>query len=89
MNITFDAELHSSSLSPQKKPQDTNAAKQGEDDDTTSRGSANGRSQGARKRKVIAETHAEKQKVEKERDELREALDIIEAHLGTCTRQYD
>jgi hypothetical protein len=24
-----------------------------------------------------------------ERDELREALDIIEAHLGTCTRQYD
>ena len=27
--------------------------------------------------------------MEKERDELREALDIIEAHLGTSTRQYD
>ena len=69
--------------------QDTNAAKQGEDDDTTSRGSANGRSQGARKRKVIAEAHDERQEVEKERGELREALDIIEAHLGTCTRQCD
>ena len=63
--------------------------KRGEDDDTTSRGSANGRSQGARKRKAIADANAERQKVEKERDELREALDTIEAHLGTCTRQYD
>ena len=27
--------------------------------------------------------------MEKERDELREALDILEAHLGTGTRQYD
>ena len=27
--------------------------------------------------------------VEKERGELREALDILEAHLGTGTRPYD
>ena len=27
--------------------------------------------------------------MEKERDELREALDMIESHLGTCARQYD
>ena len=27
--------------------------------------------------------------MEQERDELREALDIIEAHLGASTRQYD
>ena len=27
--------------------------------------------------------------MEKERDELREALTILEAHLGTGTRQYD
>ena len=27
--------------------------------------------------------------MEKERDELREALDILEAHLGTGTRPYD
>ena len=40
------------------------------------------------KRTAIADANAEKQKVEKERDELREALDIIEAHLGTSTRQY-
>ena len=46
----------------------------------------NGRSHGARKRKAIAEANAEKQKVERERDELREALDILEAHLGTGTR---
>ena len=29
-----------------------------------------------------------KKKVEKERDELREALDILEAHLGAGTQQY-
>ena len=45
-----------------------NATKQGEDD-TTSRGSAGGRSQGARKRKPIADANAEKAKVEKERPE--------------------
>ena len=67
---------------------DANATKQDEDD-TTSRGSANGRSQGARKRKAIAEANAEKQKVERERVELREALDILEDRLGTGTRPYD
>ena len=72
----------------QKSAQDTNATKP-DDDDTTSWGSANGRSQGARKRNAIAEANAEKAKVEKERDELREALDILEAHLGTGTRPYD
>ena len=72
----------------QKNTHDANATKQDEDD-TTSRGSANGRSQGARKRKAIAASEAEKQKVEQERDELREALDVLEAHLGTGTRQYD
>ena len=54
------------------------------------RGSANGRSQGARKRKAFAEAIAEKQMVERERGELmREALGILEAHLGTGTRPYD
>ena len=71
-----------------KSTQDTNATKPDEDD-TTSRGSAGGRSQGARKRKSIAEANAEKAKVEKERDELREALGVLEAHLGTGTRPYD
>ena len=72
----------------QKSAPDMNATKPDEDD-TTSRGSANGRSQGAMKRKAIAEANAEKVKVEKERDELREALDILEAYLGTGTRPYD
>ena len=72
----------------QKRTQDTKATKPDEDD-TTSRGSAGGRSQGARKRKAIAEANDEKAKVEKERDELREDLDILEAHLGTGTRQLD
>ena len=67
---------------------DANATKQ-EEDATTSWGSAGGRSQGARKRMAIAEANTEKAKVEKERDELRVALDILEAHLGTGTRQYD
>ena len=62
-------------------------------DGTTSRGSAGKRSQGAgaRKQKAIAEANAsaEKVKVEKERGDLREALNIPEAHLGTGTRQYD
>ena len=73
-----------------RKKQDGNATKQDEDD-TTSRGSANGQSQGARQRKPIAEANAEKQKVERERVELREALDILEDHLhvGTGTRPYD
>jgi len=70
-----------------KGKKDANATKQDEDD-TTSRGSANGRSQGARKRKAIAASEAGRQKVEKERDELREALDLLEAHLGSGTRQY-
>ena len=73
----------------QKKTQEANATKQDDDGDTVSRGSANGRSQGVRKRKAIAAADAERQKVEKERDELREALDMIESHLGTCARQYD
>ena len=72
----------------QKNAQDANATKPDEDV-SASRGSANGRSQSARKRKAIAASEAEKQKVEQERDELREALDILEAHLGTSTRQYD
>ena len=71
-----------------RKKQDANAPKQDEGD-TTSQGSANGRSQGDRKCKAIPEANAEKQKVERERDELREALDILEAHLGTGTRPYD
>ena len=49
--------------------------------DTTSRGSAGGRSQGARKRKSAADANAEKVKAEKERDELREALSILEGLL--------
>ena len=50
----------------QKSAKDENARKQAEDD-TTSRGSAGGRSQGARKRKATADANAEKVKVEKER----------------------
>ena len=72
----------------QKSAQDANATKQVEDN-TTSRRSAGGRSQGARKRTDIADANAEKAKVEKERGGLREALDILEARLGTGTRQYD
>ena len=60
-----------------------------DEDDTTSWGSANGRSQGAKKRKANAEANAEKQKVEREHGELREALGILEAHLGTGTQPYD
>ena len=71
----------------QKSSQDANATKPDEDD-TTSRGSANGRSQGARKRKSVAEANAKKAKVEKERDGLRRAPDILEDHLGTGTRPY-
>ena len=72
----------------QKKTQDANVMKKDEDG-ATSRGSANGRPQGARERKSITEASAEKQqKVEKERDELREALETLEAHLGTGTRPY-
>ena len=65
-----------------------NATKQ-EEHVTTSRGSANGRSHGATKRKAIAEANAEEQNAEREREELREALDIIETHLRASTRQYD
>ena len=72
----------------QKSAPETNATKPDEDD-TTSRGSANGRSHGARKRKAIAEASAEKENVENERDEFREAVDILEAHLGTGTRPYE
>ena len=76
----------------QKSAQDTNAAKPDEDD-TTSRGSAGGRrrsrSQGARKRKAIAEANAETAKAGKGNGELREALDLFEAHLGTRTRHCD
>ena len=68
--------------------QELNAAKQVEDD-VTSRGSAGGRSQGARKSKAIAEANAEKEHVEKERGELGQAIDIFEAQLDTGTRQYD
>ena len=72
----------------QKSAQDTNATKQDEDD-TASRKSAGGRSQGARKCKAIAEANAEKVKGENERDELKEALNILEAHLGVGMRPYD
>ena len=41
--------------------------------------------QGVRKRKAAADANAETAKVEKERDELREALNILEAQLGTGT----
>ena len=43
------------------------------------------------KRKAIADANADKAKVEKERDEHREALmiNILEEQLGTGTRQYD
>ena len=44
--------------------------------------SAGGGSQGARKRKAIAEANAEKSKAEKERDELRGGRNILEAHLS-------
>ena len=54
----------------QKSAQDVNATKQDEDD-TASRGSANGRSQGDRKRKAISEANVEKTTAENERDELR------------------
>ena len=49
------------------------------------------RSQSARKRKAVVKANSEKAKVEKERGELREAFNILEAHghLGTGTRQYD
>ena len=50
----------------QKSAQDTNATKPDEDD-TASQGSAGGRSQGAWKRKAIAEANAEKAKLEKGR----------------------
>ena len=60
-----------------KSAQDANATKEVEDN-TTSRGSAGERSHGARKRKAIAAANAEKAKVEKERDEHREPIDILE-----------
>ena len=44
---------------------------------------------GARKRKAIAEANAEKAMAETERAELREALDILEAHLSAGTPPYD
>ena len=73
-----------------KSDQEQNATKQVEGDTTSnSRGSAFGRSQGARKRKAIADANAEKANAEKERDELREALNILEGQLGTGMRQYD
>ena len=71
-----------------KSAQDTNATKPDEDD-TASWGSANGRSQGATKRKSIAEAIAEKANAQNERGELSKALDLLEAHLGTGTRPYD
>ena len=72
----------------QKSSQDANATKPDlDEDDTASRGSANGQSQGARKRKAVVEANAEKANVEKERGELRRALD--EDHLWTGTRPYD
>ena len=39
------------------------------------------------KRKAIANDNAEKEKAEKERDELREALNILEEQLGTIWAQ--
>ena len=59
------------------------------DDDTASRGSAGGRSQGARQRKTIAEANPGKAQTERERDELREALEIMEGQFGSGTRPYD
>jgi len=59
------------------------------DGDTPLRGSSGGRSHGARKRKLIAEASAGKAQVERERDELREALEILEDKFGSGTRPYD
>ena len=70
-----------------EKKHDRNATKQDEDD-ATSRGSANGRPQGARKCKDITEAGAERREVEKGRGELIAALGISEGHLGTGTRSY-
>ena len=41
------------------------------------------------KRKAIADANTEKPKVVKERDETREALNLLEEQLGTVTGQYD
>ena len=57
------------------------------DNATRSRRSAGGRSQGARK--TIAEANAAKAQAERERDELREALDILEERFGSDMRPYD
>ena len=72
----------------QKSAQDMDVTKPDEDD-KTSQGSANRRSQGARKSKEVAEAKAEKATVEHERGELRAALDILEDHLGTGMRPCD
>ena len=40
------------------------------------------------KRKAIADANADKATVENERDELREALNILEEQPGTGMRQY-
>ena len=44
-----------------------------------------GHSHSARKRKVVADANAEKAKMEKEHDDVREALDILKEQLGTGT----
>ena len=50
---------------------------------------ADAHNQGARKRKAIADANAENVNAEKERDEFKEALDVLEEQLGTWTQQHD
>ena len=40
-------------------------------------------------RRLLFKANAEKAKVKNERNELSEALNLLEAHLGTGTRMYD
>ena len=68
----------------QKSPQHANATKQVEDF-TTPQGSAGGRSPGAQKRQALLTPLLTK--VPKKHGELRAALGIVEAQLGTPTQQ--
>ena len=67
----------------------TNVKPLDDDSHDTLRGSAGGRSQGARKRKTTAEANAGNAQTERERDEPRESLMILEDRLGSGTRSYD
>ena len=60
--VLVKAEHKKAEKQKQKKTQESNATKQDDDGDTVSRGSANGRPQGVRKRKAIAAADAERQR---------------------------